>query len=351
MLGALAITVSACVSCGRDCQRVVLPVVDPCVPTGPVILAVDYSPTWSQDAARIAYVHVGDSAGVYTVDTAGTNPRWILQGGAAGATELSWSPDGSRIAMRYLGNIWTLDVATGGLRQWTDKADVFPHWPGWSPEGRYLTYSIIARPAGAPESAWGLHVIDTQDGAERALLHDGYATLSGSRGAWSPDGRWIIAAVPLTETVYGTEKVIYELFALSPVQGSAYHRLTALQGSARNPEWSPDGSLLFFDFIPPPCNQLESRRETWVMNSDGSGIRKWGVNLSDPGVTRSFPFAISRVNGRCASVGLDSTGRHGVIVTQNLDGSGRRQVTSGPTDTLATRAISTARSALRVPWL
>jgi len=322
---AIVLAIGAALGCGRDSPKVIVSPLDGCAPTGSLIVSIDYSPTWSADAASVAYIHSLGAAGVYVVDTLGNAPRQLLQGDVFEPTELSWSPDGTQIAMRYLGNIWTVDVGSAALRQWTDKADVFPHWPGWSPEGRYLTFSIIAKPAGAPESTWGVHLIDTMDGSERALLHDNHATASGSRVAWLP-GDVMIVAVPLTESVNGSLKVIHELFTIN-IDGSGYQRLTAFQGNARGPEWSVGQSLVFFDLIPAPCHNLESRRETWVMRADGSGAHKWAVNLGAPSVTQSFPFSISRVNGRCASVGKDSTGGYGVIVTQNLDGADRKQLT------------------------
>jgi len=227
--------------------------------------------------------------------------------------------------MHYQGNIWTVEVAGGALRQWTDKASGFPHWPGWSPDGRYLTYSLIAKAAAAPDSEWGARLIDTGDGSERALLHGASATLSASRIAWGKTGE-VFVSVPLSVTIDGKGRVISELFVMRS-DGTDYQRLTDLQGKARNPEFSPDESLLFFDLIPPPCVNTETLRETWVMTLGGS-VQKWSTNLSDPTIAQSYPFSINQLAAKAISVGRDSSGAQGVIVAQNLDGSGRRLLTN-----------------------
>lgn len=268
----------------------------------------------------MAYVHRGGAAGLYVVDTLGASPQILVPGDILGPVEPSWSPDGSRIAMRYRGDIWTVDLADGELHQWTDDAVHFPHWPAWSPDGRYILYSLITQGAFEPDTTWGLKVIDTADGTQRAILSGGRAILSGSRAAWSPNGRYIIISTPLTE------RVIYELFVVAP-DGSGYRRLTALGGSAMNPAWTADGSQVFFDFIPGPCHMTESHRETWVVNSDGSGARRWSVNFGDPGVMLSYPFALAGTPDRCAAGGRDSLGGSGVIILMNLDGSHRVQLT------------------------
>jgi hypothetical protein len=103
--------------------------------------------------------------------------------------------------------------------------------------------------------------------------------------------------------------------------------LTSLGGSARNPVWSSTGDAVYFDFIPGPCHLLEARRETWVMRAGGGGTGRWAVNLGDPGVALSFPFALGGPFDRCAVGRRDSTGSYGVIFAMNLDGSRRTQLT------------------------
>ena len=311
--------------CGGRHGRVTSPI--SCVDTATYILAEDYSPSWSPEGARVAFVHVSDAA-VYIGDTLGTAPQLLVAGGQAPGlppTELAWSPAADQLAMRYLGDIWTADVRTGSLHQWTHVASQFPHWPAWSPDGRYIAYSIISKPSGAPDSSWGLHVIDTVDGSDRAVLHAGASTQSSSRVAWSAALGGLVVSVPLTEQIDGVSQVVSDLFFVT-LDGMLYQRMTTFHGKVGDPQLSPDGRQVLFDLVPRPCPNLESARETWVMGLDGSGVRKWSTNLADPTVTRSYPFEIARLSGRCVSVGRDSTGTRGVLIIQNLDGGGRRQL-------------------------
>lgn len=292
-----------------------------CSPYNP-IGSLDIGPTWSPRADLVAYVHglrnAADSSGIYVAPSSGGTPRKIANWTHPVAPELAWSPDGSQIAM-YIGDIWTIQIADRSLRRWTSVAP-YAHYPSWSPDGRYLLYVVIARSQGEPDSASGLHVIDTADGSIRAMLHDGQPTYCG-RASWSPDGATIAfvtaAAGQQTGDVYTMRS-----------DGSNYMRLTRMEGIAGNPQWSLDGRTILFDFTPAPCLPENSGdRITYAINADGTGLRRWPVNLGDPRVTFAFPFELSRAVSRVAFVGLDSGRKRGVIWTMNLDGSDRRQIT------------------------
>jgi Tol biopolymer transport system component len=76
--------------------------------------------------------------------------------------------------------------------------------------------------------------IMSPDGAELQLLTE--AVDVRGTASWSPDGKWIV--------VGGTDANGEGLFKI-PVQSGAPIRLVA--GSASNPVWSPDGSLIIYD--------------------------------------------------------------------------------------------------------
>ncbi|MXY03435.1 MAG: hypothetical protein F4190_11310 [Acidimicrobiales bacterium] len=102
-----------------------------------------YSPRWSPDGTRIAYVK-SDQLGVINVD--GTNPR-IFTGGAH-VEGLAWSPDGSRIA--YVSGDWRESdiriVEVDGFRSFRLTDEPGPEIePAWSPDGEriaYVTYKV-----------------------------------------------------------------------------------------------------------------------------------------------------------------------------------------------------------------
>jgi len=299
-----------------------------CPPYNP-LPALDINPTWSPDAGFVAFVHGirdgADSSGIYVVDTAGSAPVKLSDQAVWTSMELAWSPDGSRIAF-YAGDIWTVDVASHSLRKWTSGSP-YCHWPTWSPDGRYILYTIIARPAGAPDSVAGFHIIDTSNDTQRALVRDSILAKHGGGPAhWSPDGTSIAFFTSLTSATNLAE-MRSDLIMLS-ADGTSWRRVITVDGIAENPQWSPDGRKLFFALTPPPCLPNDSGlTATWVVNTDGTGLRQWPVNLGEPRVTFAFPFALSRVGQRVAFVGLDGTATGGVIWAMNLDGTGRRQLT------------------------
>ncbi len=284
--------------------------------------SVDISPTWSPDAKFIAYdrgVHnAPDTTGVYVISSAGGTPTLLTAMLFSTTPELAWSPDGTRIAF-YAGDIWTVTVPDAALRRWTFNAPYAVH-PAWSPDGRYLAYVVNARDPARPDSASGLHMIDTRDGSQRALLHNGVATTC-ERVAWSPLGHTIAFAG------YSAGKSTTDIYTVA-VDGTQFHRLTDVNGTASDPQWNSDSSLILFDFAPAPCiPSLSTDRTTLSIHSDGTGLRRWPVNLGDPRVTFAFPFVLSPDGQRVAFVGLDVTKRIGVIWTKGLDGSGPRQIT------------------------
>ena len=97
-----------------------------------------YSPRWSPDGTRIAYVR-SDQLGVIDVD--GTDAR-ILTGGAH-VEGLAWSPDGTRLAY-VSGNHRESDIRileVDGFRsfQLTDEPGPEAE-PAWSPDGERIAY-------------------------------------------------------------------------------------------------------------------------------------------------------------------------------------------------------------------
>ncbi len=293
------------------------------------VTSLDHSPTFSPDAQTLAFRRGRGQIGVYLVDTTGANFRKIMDGDLFGPDELCWSPDGSRLALHFQGDIWTLLLADATLTRWTSNAAHSPRWPTWSPDGRYILYNFTSRAAADPESLAGLHILDTSTGSQRALLHgSASSTYANTPARWSHDGRTIVFSYTLSSGA------TYDLFLVNP-DGSAYRRLTHLSGTALNPQWSGDDRTIFFDFTPAPCIPEGSpRRETWAINRDGSALRRWPVNLGNPDVFGGFPFSIDRNGSRVAFVAPDSTEMYGVINVMNIDGSGRKQLTKPPTATL-----------------
>ncbi|HYN80061.1 MAG TPA: amidohydrolase family protein [Gemmatimonadaceae bacterium] len=104
---------------------------------------------------------------------------------ARGHMGLALSPDGSRIALMALGQLWVWPV--GARPRSVTAVPITAGWPGWAPDGRAVAWSAGAEDrAGA--SIVELYVTDVATGRTRQVTRLGG---TASRPSWSPDGRHI----------------------------------------------------------------------------------------------------------------------------------------------------------------
>ncbi len=122
--------------------------------------------------------------------TAACIPSWFLETAAAdppgpwralGGIQPRISPDGERIALSYLGAIWTMPRSGGVLRRLTSGPG-FDAQPAWSPDGKSIAYLA------ASDFVEGrLQVIAAADGAPLAST-----SATSRRLYFHPDGRRIL---------------------------------------------------------------------------------------------------------------------------------------------------------------
>lgn len=143
-------------------------------------------PVWSPDAKQIAYL--SDAASYnpmpWLMNADGSRKRPLIQpsGARDAADAMSWSPDGTQLAVALFqgptSQISLFDFNRGTLRQLTS-------WPkgaldpAWSPDGRFLAY------AAREDAGLTIHVVRADGSGDRAVSQG-----SPDRApAWSPDGR------------------------------------------------------------------------------------------------------------------------------------------------------------------
>jgi Tol biopolymer transport system component len=113
--------------------------------------SLNLSPTWSPDGKKLAY-----SSGkwdekqkkiinydIYTMNVDGTNPRKLTTSTADDYSP-AWSPDGKKIAFvserRGNPDIFVIDVSTTKVHQLTLNSPSKDEHPAWSPDGKYITF-------------------------------------------------------------------------------------------------------------------------------------------------------------------------------------------------------------------
>jgi Tol biopolymer transport system component len=103
-----------------------------------------------------------------------------------------------------------------------------------------------------------------------------------------------------------------------PAAGGAATRVVTAPGAAANPVYSPDGSLIAYDYREPGF----SIREVYVMRADGTGVRQVTKLRSVSSLPAWSP------DGRRLAFQSDAYGGQPEIYTVRPDGSGLLKVTT-----------------------
>ncbi|HEX9755590.1 MAG TPA: protease, partial [Gemmatimonadales bacterium] len=159
--------------------------------------AADRAPAWSGDGKKIAWF--SDASGEYRLmvgDQDGlAKPREIPIPKPSFFYDLTWSPDGQRLAFTDAGrNLWVVEAATGKLTR--ADGDTYAHperslVPVWSPDSEWLAYAKRLETQFLAIMIWSV-----ADGRARQVT-DGMADATSP--AWDAGGKylWFFASTSL----------------------------------------------------------------------------------------------------------------------------------------------------------
>ena len=157
--------------------------------------------TWAPDGRTLAYaVGRGRGGEIWLADPDGGTDRRLATTRSIGvdddegeAPELSWSPDGRRLAytqwrnlggetdLRYVASAWVVDIESG------DKASIADGvFLGWSPDSTRALVRLPGPPLEYPRQTKGPIVLHDLDTGTQSLLGQ------GTNAAWSADCRFVL---------------------------------------------------------------------------------------------------------------------------------------------------------------
>jgi Tol biopolymer transport system component len=215
-------------------------------------------PAWSPDGRELAFAGriPGVGEGVFVAARDGTHPRLLFQvpRTLAGVTvvarhdltDLSWSPDGTRLLFELQDWLHVLRLDDGVATRLPARG----YTPKWSPDGRSIAFVQFCRLAVIADDGADTPSDPFQCAQPGSLM---------SAPSWSPDGGRIVSAV-------------------CPLSGCAVLVADAARGLVSRvrlisfgflPAWSPDGELIAF--VRPTAR---AGAAVFLMRPDGSEVRR-----------------------------------------------------------------------------
>jgi Tol biopolymer transport system component len=215
-----------------------------------ILIRDAYSPSWSPDGTRIAFVSA--RSGDEEIYVARANGAGIARLTVLPGSDLSpdWSSDGLQLTWSRDREIWTMSAFGSDKRRLVRKAKSWHehHTPVW--HGARVVYSS--------NRVSNFNAELFQAPAKRLTFTKGSDGVLGDDGMpdFSPDGRRIVFTSNRDQ-----QGEIYVMNA----NGTGPKRLTRRPGDDWAPDYSPDGAKIAFTQLPGTI---------WTMNADGTGLRR-----------------------------------------------------------------------------
>jgi eukaryotic-like serine/threonine-protein kinase len=266
-------------------------------------------PRWSPDSGKIVFQNVERTQfNVRVVDVASRRLFWITEDVVLNV-EPSWSPNGGFVYFSsYRGggiNTWRMPVDAegkprGALGQVTSGAGQDLE-PAPAPDGARMAFTTMSQNADLwrlPVSPDTGHVTGEPEKVVASSRED-------SRGAWSPDGRFI---------AFNSDRAGAMNIWIHDLGTKSSRRLTEGSGGDYQPSWSPDGRRLVF------FSSREGRPGLYLVEVDSGEM----TSLSSGDAIDVNPFFSP--DGRHIAFQSDRDGRLEVWV-MDASGHGARQLT------------------------
>ena len=214
---------------------------------------------WSPDGSKLAVTTSGRSIWVVNVD--GTDPVRVAR---VGASSLSWSADGRRIAFTSKDDIWLMNADGSNIRPLERTPRLSEKDVDWKPTGGWVAFAT----GGYVSQVYVVRTNGTNLRNLPTIPEFWYLTYPD----WSPDGRRIV----LTSCASDTNCEVW----VTNASGNQRVQLTKTKDRVHDvsPVWSPDGRRIAFlrgDYA------KSGSFEIYAMNADGTGVTRLTHNRVD----------------------------------------------------------------------
>ncbi|WIT10676.1 hypothetical protein PFX98_17395 [Paucibacter sediminis] len=223
--------------------------------------------SWSPDGSKVLYskARPGEMLNIYLTELATGTTRQLTKDELP-CTQPSWSPDGRTIAFVAsrggARKIYLMDADGGRQRRLTESAADDETAPRFAPTGDKIAYL-----ASNPESAPRVAVADLKSG-KSGIVSTNKERAMETPPVWSPDGGRLLFSF-----MKGQSSHVIAMAA----DGSARVQLTKADGRHGQAQWSGDGKHILFLTIPPGS----ARPLLQLMNADGSEARQLHGGVND----------------------------------------------------------------------
>ena len=199
------------------------------------------APRWMPDSnGLIVSITRYEADQLVLTDKVGSWPRQLTNSGDGDHWDAQPSPDGKFVAFTFRPfddlnrlDVCLIDLNSGTTRTLYGKYKTRAHDPRWSPDGQWLIF--ICQEAGHDD----LWMIRPNGDDLHQITKTGYDIVQFK---WDPTGAQILVTI--------NRLGAYDLALLDPVSGNLTN-LHCDSGIHINPNWSPDGEFVTFEFESP----------------------------------------------------------------------------------------------------
>ena len=332
--------------------------------------SVSSDAVWSPNGRWIAYIgEAQGKSGVMIARPDGSNANFLAEGTGTNApipgqgNDISWSPDGKRIAFvsatpgpetaeasgdpmvftRYLWrptagegikpwndnrrlHIFVVDVATKQIRQMTDGV-YYEHSIDWSPDGSEILFCSDRSPYADQFFHYNIYELKVSDGTIRQLTT---IETTQYRPVWSPDGKRI-AFLSTKRGLTDRETTMEDTHVwVMNADGSERHELASMVDARQGaPVWSSDSQSVYFTVQERGSTNLER------LSIDGG---KPQVIVNERGSVGSFSV------GHSGAIAFAFTSPHDMAELFLKNGGASKQLTDLNADILRGKKLGSVES-------